>query len=193
MKNYNQNTNERKISRKIEDHVKDSVIYNERIKHTEVRVMDENGQALGVMPTRNALGIARNKGLDLIEVTSVATPPVVKIGDVGKWIYSLKKSKKEQEKKARENATVMKEIQLRPVTDRHDILVKQEHAKNFLAESAKVKVVIKFKGREIGFTEKGYDVLNTFITGLGPCKIEKEPELNGRILSAIIAPSQKKV
>lgn len=192
MKDY-RNVNDRKPSRKPDDPIRDSLVYNDQIRYPEVRVIDENNEQLGIMNSKNALFTARQRGLDLVEVTAQAKPPVVKITDIGKWVYNLKKTKKEQEKKARENATVIKEIQLRPVTDKHDIEVKQEHAKNFLAESAKVKVVIRFKGREIGFTEKGFDVLNTFISGLGPCKIEKEPELSGRILSAIVAPSVKKV
>ena len=189
MNNNWQQKDYRRQPRRPEDPIKDAVVSNERIRHPEVRVLDENGEQLGIMPTRQALFVARDKSLDLIEIAADATPPVVRIADINKWVYQLKKAKKEQEKKARAHATVIKEIQLRPVTDSHDIQVKQEHAKEFLADSAKVKVTIKFKGRELGFTQKGYDVMNEFISGLGPCKIEKEPEFSGRILSAVIAPA----
>lgn len=182
---------DRRAPRRQEDPIRDGIVSNERIRHPEVRVIDENGEQLGVMQTRQALWIARDRELDLIEVTSDAKPPVVRIVDLSKWIYNLKKAKKEQEKKARENATVVKEIQLRPVTDRHDIEVKQGHAKEFLADSAKVKIVIKFKGRELAFSQKGFEVMERFIDGLGPCKIEKAPEMNGRMLMAIVAPMAK--
>lgn len=184
--------NDRRGPRRHEDPIRDSVVSNERIRHHEVRVMDENGQPLGIMTSRQALWEARNRGLDLIEITAQANPPVVRITDLNKWIYNLKMAKKEQDRKARENATVVKEIQLRPVTDKHDIEVKQNHARGFLADSNKVKVVIKFKGRELSFTQKGFEVMETFIEGLGPCKIEKAPEMNGRMLMAIIAPNLKK-
>jgi translation initiation factor IF-3 len=144
------------------------------------------------MSSRQALWNARDRGLDLIEITADAKPPVVRITDLNKWVYNLKRAKKEQEKKARESATVVKEIQLRPVTDKHDIAVKQEHAKEFLADDAKVKVVIKFRGRELNFSQKGFEVMEAFISGLGPCKIEKAPEMNGRMLMAVIAPFSKK-
>lgn len=178
--------------RRPEDPIRDSVVSNDQIKHTEVRVTDEDGTQLGIMPTKQALWQARSKGLDLIEITAEATPPVVKITDLNKWIYNLKRAKKETDRKARENATVIKEIQLRPVTDKHDIAIKVEHAKEFLADSAKVKVVIKFKGRELNFSQKGFEIMETFINGLGPCKIEKEPEMSGRTILAIIAPQGKK-
>lgn len=182
---------DRRALRRQEDPIRDSIVSNDRIRHPEVRVIDENGESLGIMQTKHALWTARNKNLDLIEISSEAVPPVVRITDLGKWIYNLKKAKKEQEKRARENATVIKEIQLRPVTDKHDIEIKQSHAKEFLADSAKVKIVIKFKGRELAFSQKGFDVMEKFIGGLGPCKIEKAPEMNGRMLMAIIAPVVK--
>lgn len=178
--------------RRPEDPIKDGIVSNERIRYPEVRVIDDDGSQLGIMQTRQALWTARDKGLDLIEITADAKPPVVRITDLNKWVYNLKRAKKEQDRKARENATVIKEIQLRPVTDKHDIEVKQNHARDFLAESAKVKVVIKFRGRELSFTQRGFEVMQSFIDGLGPCKIEKAPEMNGRMLMAVIAPASKK-
>lgn len=183
---------DRRSLRRPEDPIRDSIVSNERIRHPEVRVIDEEGNQLGIMSSRQALWNARDRGLDLIEITADAKPPVVRITDLNKWVYNLKRAKKEQEKKARESATVVKEIQLRPVTDKHDIAVKQEHAKEFLADDAKVKVVIKFRGRELNFSQKGFEVMEAFISGLGPCKIEKAPEMNGRMLMAVIAPFSKK-
>lgn len=187
-----QQRNDRRAPRKPEDPIRDSVVSNERIRHHEVRLMDEEGNPLGIVPTRQALWEARNRGLDLIEIAANASPPVARIADLNKWVYRLRVVKKEQERKARENAVVTKEIQLRPVTDRHDIEVKQNHAKGFLADSNKVKVVIKFRGRELSFVQRGYEIMDSFITGLGPCRIEKAPEMNGRVLMAILAPALKK-
>lgn len=183
---------DRRTLRRPEDPIRDGIVSNERIRHPEVRVIDEEGNQLGIMSSRQALWNARDRGLDLIEITADAKPPVVRITDLNKWVYNLKRAKKEQEKKARESATIVKEIQLRPVTDKHDIAVKQEHAKEFLADDAKVKVVIKFRGRELNFSHKGFEVMEAFISGLGPCKIEKAPEMNGRMLMAVIAPFSKK-
>jgi len=178
-------------SRRPEDPIKAGIVANERIRHQEVRLVDIDGQQVGVMSGKQALLQAREQGLDLIEITAGAIPPVVRIVDLNKWVYNLKQEKKLKDKKARENAIIIKEIQLRPVTDKHDIAVKQEHAKDFLAANNKVKVVIKFRGRELSFRQKGFELMEIFISGLGPCKIEKMPELNGRTILAVIAPQKK--
>jgi len=86
---------------------------------------------------------------------------------------------------------VVKEIQLRPVTDKHDLDIKINQAKKFLSDSAKVRVVIKFKGRELNFTDKGYNIMNSFLEGIGECRIEKSPSMDGKAISAIIAPLSK--
>ena len=187
-------TNENnRTSKRPEDPIKSSIVSNDRIKHTEVRVVGIVGEQLGIMPSKQALWQARNIGMDLIEITANANPPVVKIVDLNKWIYNLRREKKQKDKKARENTIIVKEIHLRPVTDKHDIEVKQAHAREFLNDNNKVKVLIKFRGRELSFRQKGFELLETFINGLGPCKIEKSPELNGRSILAIIAPNDKKV
>lgn len=191
---YVKRTNQNNIRRKPDDPIRDAIVSNDQIRHPQVRVIDEDGVQLGIMATNQALYNARDKGLDLIEINKDSSPPVVKIVDLNKWIYNLKRAKKEHDKKARDNAIVMKEIKLRPVTDKHDIEVKQEHAKQFLAESAKVKILIKFKyQREKQFAQKGFEVIREFIGGLGECKIEKQPEMNGLDISAIVAPIAKKV
>jgi translation initiation factor IF-3 len=182
-----------RTSKRPEDPIKSSIVSNDRIKHTEVRVVGIDGEQLGIMPSKQALWQARNIGMDLIEITANANPPVVRIVDLNKWIYNLRREKKQKDKKARENTIIVKEIHLRPVTDKHDIEVKQAHAREFLNDNNKVKVLIKFRGRELSFRQKGFELLETFINGLGPCKIEKSPELNGRSILAIIAPNDKKV
>lgn len=185
--------NANNVRRRPEDPIRDKIVSNDRIRHLEVRVVGEDGEQLGIMTSRQALWQAREQGLDLIEITADSNPPVVRITDLNKWVYNLKRSKKEHDKKSRENAIVIKEIQLKPVTALHDIQIKQEHAKKFLSESSKVKVLIKFKGRERFFSQKGFEVIQTFIDGLGECKIEKAPEMNGLQISAVIAPINKKV
>lgn len=178
--------------RRPEDPIKSSLVCNDRIRYNEVRVVGIDGEQLGIMPSKQALWQARDLGLDLIEITANATPPVVRIVDLNKWVYNLRREKKQKDKKARENTIIIKEIHLRPVTDKHDIEVKQAHAREFLEENNKVKVLIKFRGRELSFRQKGFELIETFINGLGPCKIEKMPELNGRSILAIIAPNDKK-
>ena len=178
--------------RRPEDPIKSSLVCNDRIRHNEVRVVGVDGEQLGIMPSKQALWQARDLGLDLIEITANANPPVVRIVDLNKWVYNLRREKKQKDKKARENTIIVKEIHLRPVTDKHDIEVKQAHAREFLEENNKVKVLIKFRGRELSFRQNGFELIETFINGLGPCKIEKMPELNGRSILAIIAPNDKK-
>lgn len=191
MNNYPPRNNY-KGPRRPEDPIRAGLIYNEQIRHPEVRVLDLNGEALGIMQPWKALKIAREQDLDLVEITTAATPPVVRIVDLNKWVYNLKRAKKEQDKKARENVIVLKEIQLRPVTDKHDLEVKINHAKEFLADDNKVKIVIKFKGRELAFSAKGFEVMTAFLNGVGECKIEKEPTMSGKEIMAILAPTPKK-
>lgn len=179
-------------NKRQEDPIKSSLVYNERIRYPEVRLVGEDGQQLGIVSSKTALWQAREIGLDLIEITADANPPVVRIVDLNKWVYKLRQEQKKRERKARENTIVIKEIQLRPVTDKHDIEVKQSHAKEFLADNNKVKIVIKFRGRELSFREKGFEIIETFINGLDSYKIEKSPEMNGKTILAILAPVGKK-
>lgn len=190
MNNYPQRNNYRG-PRRPEDPVRAGIICNEQIRYPEVRVVGSNGESLGIMPSWQALRTARDQELDLVEITASAKPPVVRIVELGKWIYGLKRAKKDQEKKIRENVIVTKEIQLRPVTDKHDLAVKINHAKEFLANDIKVRVVVKFKGRELSFSDKGFAIIRAFLDGVGDCRIEKEPEMNGKSILVIIAPAAK--
>jgi translation initiation factor IF-3 len=180
-----------KSARRYEDPVRAGLVCNEQIRYPEVRLLDAEGNSLGVVNAKAALKMARDQGLDLVEITAEAKPPVVKIVDIGKHVYSLKRARKEQEKKARENATVVKEIQLRPVTDTHDLEIKINHAKEFLADEVKVRIVIKFKGRELSFTDKGFAIMENFLAGLGECRVEKAPTLDGKSILAIVSAMPK--
>lgn len=177
--------------KRFEDPIRAGLVCNEQMHHLEVRLLDIDNQPIGIVHLKQAIKMARDQGLDLVEITAEATPPVAKIVDINKHVYSIKRSKKEQEKKARENATVIKEIQLRPVTDKHDLEIKVNHAKKFLSDDIKVKVVVRFRGRELNFTDKGFAIMNAFLAGVGDCRVEKSPTMDGKSILAIIAPLPK--
>jgi len=175
--------------RKPEDPLLVQYPANYNIKASELRVVDSQGNNIGVLTFKDAMYKAKQEELDLVAINIDANPVVARILDYKKFIYDQRIAKKNQAKKNRENLVVIKEIQLRPVTDSHDLSVKINHAKGFLSDNNKVKVVIKFKGRELSFSQKGFEVIKKFIDELGPCKIEKAPEMNGRSIIAILAPA----
>lgn len=163
------------------------VLINEYIRTKHVRLIDETGTNVGVIETYRALQRSRNLGLDLYVVNSQADPPIAKILDYNKFSYDQKIQQKEQARKNRENEIVTKEIQLRPVTSSHDIQIKAKHALEFLEDSNRVKIVVKFRGREMNFSQKGFDVINEFIEQLQPCKIDKAPMLAGNSIMALVS------
>ena len=152
---------------------------NEEIRAKEVRVIDANGDQLGIMPTSKALNAAYDKGLDLVEISPNSAPPVCRILDHGKYRFEREKKEKEQRKK--QQTIDIKEVQLSCRIDTHDFETKLKHARRFLEDGAKVKVCIKFKGREMSHTAIGLEVITKFgeaCTDLGI--IEKKPALDGR-------------
>ena len=158
-----------------------------------VRLINEDGVNVGIVDTKSAMDNAQGLGLDLITISKDATPPVCRIYDFSKFMYEQKKVKKEQERKNRENVIIVKEIQLRPGIDDHDLLVKQRHANGFLEDNHKIKIVMKFRGREMAFTKRGFDLVHKFLEGLKDHKVEKDPGLSGNTLMTIIAPIPKTV
>jgi translation initiation factor IF-3 len=170
------------------DLIKDQFAANENIRHQSVRVLDLDGESLGILDTKEAQRIANNKGYDLVMVSPTANPPVAKICDYSKFIYEQKRKAKEQNKKMRENAVVIKEIQLRPVIGQHDLEIKLNHAREWLTDNCKIKVTLKFRGRETAHKDMGFAVINAFLTQLGSGKIEKAPELNSNTIIAMVAP-----
>lgn len=163
---------------------------NNKISAPRVRVIDENGENRGIMDTRQAMGMARDRDLDLVLIAGASDPPVAKITDYNKFLYQAKQAKKEQDKKSRESQIVVKEIQLRPVTGQHDIEVKLRHAREWLCDSNRIKVVMKFKGRENSHIALGLSVMQGFIERLGECRVEQPPEMQGRNMIAMIAPAK---
>ncbi len=171
---------------------KDGLRVNREIRAPEVRVIDEDGTMLGVFPPMEALRMAEAKGLDLIEIAPTAKPPTCKIMDYGKYKYELKK----KEHQARKNQTVIviKEIQLRPRTDSHDLDVKMRHARRFLLEGDKVKVNLRFYGREMAHQEVGFDLLKKVVAALNDvAMVEVPPKMEGRQLFVLLAPDAAKI
>ncbi len=160
---------------------------NEQIRAKEVRVIDADGAQLGILATKKALDMAYDKGLDLVEIAPTSVPPVCRIMDYGK--YRFDKEKKEKEQKKKQQTVELKEVQLSCRIDTHDFETKLNHALKFLSQGHKVKVSVKFKGREMAHTEIGLEVIKKFgeaCTEIGV--IEKQPALDGRQMLMFLAP-----
>lgn len=150
-----------------------------------------DGSQLGVMDTRRALELAQSQGLDLAEISATSNPPVCKILDYGKFKYEQKK----QQKKAKKNqvVTLLKEVQFRPQTDTHDIEFKVKHILRFLEEGNKVKVSVRFRGREASHADLGHALIKQIVDLVGPSgMVEQTPKMEGKILSLILGPGKVK-
>jgi len=162
---------------------------NERIRAKEVRVIDENGQQLGVMPPQQAIHMARERDLDLVEVAPQATPPVCRIIDFGKYLYEQKKRAHEAKKK--QVVIEVKEIKFRPATDEHDYNFKMKHAQEILKDGDKVKATVRFRGREITHKELGMQLLDRLTKDLEGCAVvEFRPRLEGMQMMVVFAPKK---
>ena len=139
------------------------------------------------MTLNDALALARTNGVDLVEIAPTATPPVCRVVDFGKYRYE--QAKKDKESKKHQHATIVKEVQLSPRIDPHDLGVKTDHAVDFLCEDMKVKVVLKFRGREMAHTEFGFQVIKKFIEDIAPFgHPDFQPKLVGRSITLMISP-----
>src|SRR5580658_2407690 len=162
---------------------------NEQIRIRQVRVIDDDGTQLGVIPTEEALTRARSKGLDLIEVSPTAVPPVCRIGDYGRLKYEQSKKDKEARKKQRNYE--LREVKLRPKIDVHDYAVKAKMAERLLLDGGKVKVTIMFRGREITYTAFGKRLLDRIAKDLAnTALVERDAKLEGKNMFLILAPRQ---
>ena len=160
---------------------------NERIRAREVQVISSDGKNLGTLSTQEAIGIAKQEGLDLIEISPNANPPVCKIIDIGKYKYD--QQKKAHKAKKKQKIMNLKEIKLRPVTEIHDYNFKIKNAQRFLTKGDKVKFTVQFRGREMQHTDLGYDLMKRITddtASLG--KIEVKPKFEGRQIIMIIHP-----
>jgi translation initiation factor IF-3 len=164
---------------------------NDRIRVPEVRVIDDAGEQLGVMNTRDAVRLAREKGLDLVEVAATADPPVCRIIDFGKFQYEAKKKANEAKKK--QVIITVKEVKFRPGTDDHDYNFKMKHAHDWLSEGDKVKATIFFRGREITHRELGAQLLAKLEQDLAEVgEVEARPRMEGNQMFLIFAPKKHK-
>lgn len=152
-----------------------------------IRVIDDEGKMLGVFQVADAVKMAYDKGLDLIEIAPDANPPTCKMMDFGKYKYQLKKKAAESKKK--QTVITVKEIQFRPNTDQHDIDFKTRHIQEFLKDGDKCRVIVTFRGREVTHADLGRALLNKIIATLGDsCVIEQAPIIEGKKMSMLIAP-----
>lgn len=162
---------------------------NENIKAKQVRLIDANNENRGVVSIREALALAEEEGLDLIEISPQATPPVCKILDFGKYRYEQQKRKNEAKKN--QKVVEIKELKLRPMIETHDYEVKVKQAKKFLEQGNKVKFTMRFKGRELSANDMGKKILSQLVEDLeGFCRIDSEMKLEGRQMTMIVAPTK---
>ena len=164
---------------------------NNRIRTSEVRMIDEKGDQLGVIPIVEAMRRANEVGLDLVEVSPNAKPPVCKLLDYGKYKFDLEKKGKESKKK--QKAVRLKEIRMQPKIDIHDLKFKTKHIREFLEGGNKVKVTIRFRGRELAHTELGKVVLDRVLDLLEDSyNLDRTAKMEGRFMSMFLSPKSKK-
>jgi translation initiation factor IF-3 len=160
---------------------------NGKIRAREVRVIGIDGNQLGVLPLADAISLARQHAVDLVEIAATANPPVCRLVDFGKYRYEI--AKKEKESKKHQHASIVKEVQLSPRIDPHDLGIKLMHAIGFLCEDMKVKIALKFRGRENAHTEVGFEVIKKFIVDIAPYgQPDFQPKLVGKAINLMISP-----
>ncbi|MDJ0667934.1 MAG: translation initiation factor IF-3 [Desulfobacterales bacterium] len=160
---------------------------NRKIRAREVRVIDPDGEQIGVVPIETALATAADLGLDLVEVSPNANPPVCKIMDYGRYKYE--QTKKKQEAKKKQTTFQVKEIKVRPKTGDHDLQVKMGHIRKFLGKKDKVKVTVLFRGREITLSDRGRELLQRIAAEFEDIAVvEQLPKFEGRTMMMVLSP-----
>ena len=166
--------------------IKQELLINEQIRLNEVQVISESGEKLGLMSSKSALDIALEKDLDLVLVSPNANPPVCKIMNYGK--YKFEQAKREKEAKKKQKSFEIKEIRVTPNTEEHDFNFKVKNVRKFLESGSKVKVTVRFRGRELNYVKLGEDILNKFIDDLSDIATpEKKPFLEGKNMFIIFS------
>ena len=165
---------------------KQDLLINEQIRLNEVQVISDTGEKLGVMSSKDAIEIASQKDLDLVLVSPNGNPPVCKIMNYGK--YKFEQAKREKEAKKKQKSLEVKELRVTPNTEEHDFNFKVKNARKFLESGSKVKVTVRFRGRELNFVKLGEDILNRFIDELSDIATpEKKPLLEGKNMFIIFS------
>ena len=165
------------------------LLMNEEIRDKEVRLIDSNGDQLGIVPIKKAMELAESKQLDLVMIAQQAKPPACKLMDYSKYLYEI--SKKEKEAKKNQKVSVIKEIRFSPNIEEHDTNVKVKNAEKFLKEGDKVKVTVRFRGREADYSHTGHGLLKEFAEKLSAVSdIEKGAKLEGKNMIMILKPKK---
>lgn len=160
---------------------------NREITSTSIRLVDQNGNMVGVVSVSEGVAMAEKAGLDLVEISPTASPPVCKILDYGKYRYEIQK--KAHEAKKKQKVVVIKEIKLRPMIDKHDLEIKMRNTLSFLEEGDKVRITLRFRGREMDHSEIGMKVINHVQATLAEhAKIEQSPRIEGKQISMLVGP-----
>ncbi|MDQ7038265.1 MAG: translation initiation factor IF-3 [Aquificota bacterium] len=166
---------------------------NRQIRAKEVRLIDENGRQIGILPLEEALKIAEEKELDLVEVAPQANPPVCKIMDYGKFKYEMKKKEREARRKQREHSVEVKDIRMKVRIDEHDLKVKLKHMREFLEDGDKVRIRIRFRGRENAHPELGDKLVQRIVEDLKDVgEVENPPKREGPFLVFTLMPKRRK-
>ena len=175
------------ISRRTNRNRGNRININRNIRAKEVRVIDPDGNQIGIIPTYKAIAVANDFGLDLVEISPNASPPVCKIMDYGRYKYE--QTKKKQEAKKKQTTFQLKEIKVRPKTGEHDLNTKINHIKKFIERKDKVKVTVIFRGREITLTQLGRQLLEKIVEETEEITIvEQPPKFEGRTMVMVLAP-----
>ncbi len=178
------------VSKIAKNNKKNNLKINDEIKGKEVRLIDKDGNMIGIVELKNALKMAENDGLDLVEMSPNAKPAVCKIIDYGKYLFEQAKKKKEAHK--HQKVMVVKEIWLKPKIEDHDLNFKVKNACKFLKQGNKVKVSLRFRGREMSYTAMGMKVINHFASLCSEFgEPDRRPKLEGRNITMVLSPSKK--
>jgi translation initiation factor IF-3 len=168
------------------------VLANREIRSKEVRLINADGNNIGIVPIFRAMSIAQDQELDLILINPQAHPPVCKVADLGKYKYDLQKRQKEADRRSRESRIDTKEVQLRPGIDRHDLDIKIKRIKEWLDDGDKVKIVIRFRGREIANSDNASTIIDDILSHVPDARLEGNSELQGNRLTATLFQGKQK-
>ena len=158
---------------------------NDSIRISPIRLIDDENNQIGIIETHKGIAMARDKGLDLVEVSPTAEPPVCRIMDFGKWLYEQKRKNKQSHKK--QHTVVLKEIRLRPKIDHHDLEIKVNHAIKFIEKGHKVQFTMLFRGREMMFVNRGYEIMEEVLETMEGCaKLERAAKMLGRRMTMVV-------